>query len=587
MSQTRRRTGAGFCSVSALAALVGLAGLFGSTGAAAQTPVRPIQPAETTAPSQSERRDADSRRGPVLRPVRVPAEASPTPGDTRPLVQLKAVEIDGATTLPQDALAPAYSGRLGQTVSQADIVAIAAEVSETYRRAGFHLSRAIVPPQDLKRGRLQIRVIEGTIDDIVVRGDETEAFGVRRLLAPVAAERPSRLATLEYRLLLANDRPGLRVSETALDEIEPASGRFRLTVTVQTWRLYGAVGLDNTGSKSVGPWQGSAAAALNSIALPGDSLALSGSFAPGASRELRYGKASYDVPLGIDSLRAGVSASRSEVWPGDERRLLRTVSRADTYEARLAFAPVLSQLQSLWLTGSLGISDAEERNAYGRLSSDRIRLASLTADYKLHAAEGSWSYLSATYRRGLGLVDPKDDSEDWLSRGGASPRFSLLNVSFAHYQNLVDSWSLKLSAVGQVASGPLLSSQQYYLGGLAFGRGFESGWLAGDNAAAGAAELRYDRSLDLAFAKGYQLYVFAEGGVIRSYAEPKDVVAGIASVGAGVRLFVNDDLQLGLAVARQVATTAAQHPDRHLKMLFSLTNAVRLCPGTPSLFCKS
>ncbi len=557
----------------------------GSAGA--QSPARPLQPVEAAVRTQTQQRETEQRLKPLPPLPSVAAVSQQASADTRRLFRLEAVDIDGNSALSVGELATAYAGQLGREVSQSDIVAITAAISEIYRKAGFHLSRAIVPPQDLKRGRLRIQVIEGVVEEIVVNGEQAEAFGVKPLLSPIAAERPARLATLERQLLLANDRPGLRVTDTALDEITPASGRFRLTVSVQSWRVYTAVGVDNMGSAAVGPWQSSASAALNSLVMPGDSLAMSGSFAPGASRELRYGRASYDLPLGVESLRIGISASRSEVWPGDERRWLRTVSRADTYEARIAFAPVLSQIHTLWLTGSLGLSDVSEQNSYGRLYRDRIGLASLSADYKLHAAEGSWSYLSATYRHGLGLVDANLDSEDWLSRSGASSRFSLLNASFTHYQNLFENWSLKFSAAGQVASGPLLSSQQFYLGGLSFGRGFEGGWLAGDNAVAGSAELRFDQPLTLSFAKGYQLYGFTEGGVTRSYSQPKDLVQGLASIGVGVRLFVNDDLQFGVAVARPLTYSSPLRWGRGATVLFSLSNALRLCPGTQDLRCRS
>ena len=55
---------------------------------------------------------------------------------------------------------------------------------------------------------------------------------------------------------------------------------------------------------------------------------------------------------------------------------------------------------------------------------------------------------------------------------GASPTFSALNAWFTRYQTLTDTWSLKISGAGQVASGPLYLSQQFYLGGAAFGRGY-------------------------------------------------------------------------------------------------------------------
>ncbi len=526
--------------------------------------------------TQLEQRDSDEHRRPLpgLNPGVATDEGAAA--DANPLFRLRSVELVGAAALPADMLAATYASRIGRDVSQADLIAIAAGLGDAYRRAGYHLSRAIVPPQDLKGGRLRIQVIEGAIEDIVVKGDENGVFGMRDLLAPIAGERPARLATLERLLLLANDRPGLRVADTALDEIVPASGRFRLTVSVKPWRVYTATGVDNMGSAAVGPWQASASAAVNSLILPGDSLALSGSFAPGASRELRFGRVSYDVPFGFDSLRIGVAASRSEVWPGDQRRLLGTVSQAETYEARAAFAPLLSRTHALWLTGSIGMSDVAERNRFGRVYSDRFGFASLAADYKLQLAEGAWTYLSTTYRQGLGFIDPRPDSRDWLSRYRASGHFSLVNVSLTHYQNLAENWSLKLASAGQVSSGPLLSSQQFYLGGLSFGRGFEGGWLAGDNALAGSAELRFDQPLGLAFAKGYQLYGFVEGGVTRSYRQPKHLIQGLASVGLGARLFLNDDLQFGVAVAVPVAQHSPMRWNRGTTVLFSLSNALRL-----------
>jgi hemolysin activation/secretion protein len=550
--------------------------LFAPSLTRAQSPLNPLQPHGTVARTQTDQLESEGRRRPLPALNQGIATSDRASADTRPLFRLRSVELAGASALPASELAETYADRIGRDVSQADLIAIAAGIGDAYRRAGYHLSRAIVPPQDLKGGRLRIQVIEGVIEDIVVKGDEDGAFGLQDLLAPIAGERPARLATLERLLLLANDRPGLRVADTALDEIVPASGRFRLTVSVQPWRVYAAVGVDNMGSRAVGPWQASASVAINSLILPGDSLVLSGSFVPGSSRELRFGRASYDAPLGVESFRIGVAASRSEIRPGDSRRSMGAVSQAETYEARAAFAPLLSRTHALWLSASLGMSDVSERNRFGRVYSDRIGLASLSADYKLQAAESAWTYVSATYRQGLGFLDSHPNTRDWLSRYRASGHFSLVNASLTHYRNLAENWSLKLAASGQVASGRLLSSQQYYLGGQSFGRGFAGGWLAGDNALAGSAELRYDQPLKLSFAKGYQLYGFVEGGVTRTYKQPKHAVHSLASVGIGARLFVNDDLQLGIAIAKQVVSNSPTARNLGVSVLFSLSNALRL-----------
>ena len=118
-------------------------------------------------------------------------------------------------------------------------------------------------------------------------------------------------------MLLINGRPGVRIADTALEEIGHATGRFRLIVYVKTWHIYTSFGLDNLGSSSVGPWQTYATGAFNSYLAPGDTLALNLSTTPGDPRELAFGRLSYDVPVGTDGMRIGASALYSEVRPGD------------------------------------------------------------------------------------------------------------------------------------------------------------------------------------------------------------------------------------------------------------------------------
>ena len=67
-------------------------------------------------------------------------------------------------------------------------MAITERINNIYRTAGYHLSRAIVPPQDIKDGRIRIRVIEGRITEIALNGNGADPFGIRSLLQPVIDE---------------------------------------------------------------------------------------------------------------------------------------------------------------------------------------------------------------------------------------------------------------------------------------------------------------------------------------------------------------------------------------------------------------
>lgn len=529
--------------------------------------------------------DAEGRAGETWK---LRGAVSPSPGETaapdpasHAQFRLRTVDLEGASAVAESELAQAYAPFLGQDVSQADLTTITAALGRIYRDAGYHLTRAIIPAQDLANGRLRIQIVEGAIEEVVVLGDDRGVYGLPSLFSPLTAERPSRRATLERQLLLANDRPGVRVTDTTLDEIEPGSGRFRLKVTAQTWTVYGAVGIDNLGPVAAGPWQSSASLAINSLALPGDSLVFSGSMTPGSWREFHFGSLAYDVPVGLDGLRIGAAANMSEIRPGDARRWQGTISQTETYELRAWYAPLVSQDQTLWLGGALGVSNNSGRTYSGPSYDDHFGLLSLSADYRLRLSDDSWSYLFVTFRQGLGSVDG-----DLPSRTGASTRFSLVNASFAHYQNLGDAWSLKLSAGSQIASDPLPISQQFYLGGYSFGRGFEAGWIAGDNAVAVSGELRYDIPVRSSYLNALQLYGFVEGGATQSYFHPNDVVQKIATIGAGVRLFVTDGLVADVTLAKPIVDTALSHRLEGISVLFSLTNVFRLCPTSQKWLCN-
>ncbi len=121
--------------------------------------------------------------------LRMPLVSRPeVTADTKPMFVLRGVSLTGAHAIPRDQIIRVYQPYLGKKVSQADLAAIAAGVSDLYRAAGFHLSRAIVPPQDIRDGQVRLQVIEGSITEVALKGDGAEQFGIRPLLDPVLAE---------------------------------------------------------------------------------------------------------------------------------------------------------------------------------------------------------------------------------------------------------------------------------------------------------------------------------------------------------------------------------------------------------------
>lgn len=510
---------------------------------------------------------------------------SESPADSTPLVVLRKVSLTGARALPREDIATAYQPYLGKKVSQADLTAIASAVSDLYRAAGFHLSRAIVPPQDTQGGHVRLQVIEGGITEVAFQGEGAEQFGVRPLLGPVLAEQPSRLPTLERQLLLINGRPGVRVTDTELEEIGLGSGRFRLVVHLKTWRIFTSLGIDDLGSSSVGAWQTYAAGAFNSYLAPGDVLAVNLSTIANDPRQLAFSRLSYDVPVGIDGAQLGASTLYSEVRPGDIRRLDNDVTTTESFEIRGSVVPLQAQKSTLTLTGALAFTNVTEKDVFGAFYMDHIRIARLTADYRLQDNFGGTNYLAATWRQGLDVFGASRGDDVFVSRNGASSTFSVLNLGFTRYQTLSDAWSVKLSGAGQFASGPLFTSQQFYLGGAAFGRGYGSAEISGDNGMAGSVELRFDQKHTFKYLTGYQLYGFVDAGTAWNDGYSYTDGLALTSAGAGVRFFLGDDLRADIAVAVPLSYRAPDNTTRSARVLFSLSNSFRLCPERAQARC--
>jgi hemolysin activation/secretion protein len=522
---------------------------------------------------EAERQRAKNRAIPIPKVARPEARAS-----AKPLFKLTAVSVEGANAISGDVIAEAYRSYIGKTVSQADLLTIVGTISDKYRDAGYHLSRAIVPPQDIKDGRIRIRMIEGQIAEVVLKGEGAEEFGVRPLLDIVVAERASRLETLERQLLLISDRAGVRIVDTALEEIGTATGRFRLIVYLKTWHIYTALGLDNWGTPAVGRLQAYSASAFNSYLISGDSLGLNLSTVPDTPRELKFGRLFYDVPVGLNGARLGATALYGDVWPGDFRKSLDDRTTTKTFEVRGSIDPLQSRKSSLRLTATAGFSDVSERDSFGTVYNDHIRTLGLAADYKLHDDLGGWNYLNLYFRQGLDVFGASHHGDDLLSNHDGSGNFSVLDFSFVRYQNLSDVMSVKISAAGQLASAALLTSQQFYLGGPIFGRGYYSGDLSGDNGIGGAAELRFDQKLKEGILKGYQLYGFVDGGAVWNHNDGRDDVLSLSSAGAGVRFYFADEFQADLTVAAPLKYHSPVSINHGARFLFSLSKYFEICP---------
>ena len=88
---------------------------------------------------------------------------------------VRSVQIKGMTRYAQSVFAADLAKLSGDCVSIADINAALRTITNRYIKDGYVTSRAVIGPQDLKRGVLEILVIEGQLE-----GVSSEGVGTKR-----------------------------------------------------------------------------------------------------------------------------------------------------------------------------------------------------------------------------------------------------------------------------------------------------------------------------------------------------------------------------------------------------------------------
>ena len=203
--------------------------------------------------------------GPV---ITLPSTAAPAGAEGIELT-ISRIVVTGATVYSEADLAPLYADMLGGETTLAAVYDLARRITAKYGAAGYVLSRAVVPPQNLgQRGAVvRIQVVEGYVDQVVWPREKLARYRdfFTDYTARIVADRPANIRTLERYLLLANDLPGLKFT-AALKPSATNPNASTLVVEVQEKMFDVNARVDNRGTTAQGPWQYLGALTVNNIA---------------------------------------------------------------------------------------------------------------------------------------------------------------------------------------------------------------------------------------------------------------------------------------------------------------------------------
>lgn len=486
------------------------------------------------------------------------------------------ITLVGVSAYQQPELRFLFENLIGQTVSLSDIIKVRDKLTAKYRQDGFVLSQAIIPPQTITNGTVEVRIIEGFVHDVRIEGNSRDYRDlVLSIAAPVKDVRPLHVADLERRVLLIDDLPGVS-ARSILQPSRTQTGAADLVLVIDRDVVSAFLGVDNRGSQAIGPVQAFAGVRFNSLFGMAEQTELVAALA-GDGQELQYFAARQEHFLTDTGTGLTLNFSISDTESGGS--LTSLDPEGDSLTWGIAVTHPLLRARSQTLNMSLGFDyrDTETDFLGTNFSKDHVRtvfaeLLIEQSDTLFGGSRPAYSELSLGVTHGLKIFNATETGSANLSRAAGHSDFTRANLEFTRTQSLFDGFSVFLAGAGQVSSDPLLSSEEFGLGGRRFGRGFEPSELTGDHALAGSIEARYDASFLNFMPRPPQVYAFYDYGAVWN----EDHVLGqsqrrsLASTGGGIRLGLLEEISLAVELAKPLSRDVAARGNRDVRPLFNV-----------------
>ncbi|MBP0019160.1 MAG: ShlB/FhaC/HecB family hemolysin secretion/activation protein [Cyanobacteria bacterium SBLK] len=433
-------------------------------------PIEPIEPFEPEEPEEPVEPETPSTPSPI---------PEPEAGD----IKVNAIVIQGGTLFTEEDFSPLIQSYLNRSVSEESLQTLADSITERYLELGYITSRAVLDTNSFASGDIALRILEGSIEKI-------EVEGVRRLRAAYVRDRvrlgagaPLNTGKLEDQLRLLRANPlidnieaSLRTGSTPVQSI--------LIVRVTEANPFRASGSsDNYSPPSVGSERFGLNAGWLNVTGIGDSVSA------GYTRTTRGGSDtfnfSYSVPLNAmdGTLTLRTSLNRNNVVQ-EQFSALDIRGNSALYEISFRQPLVKTPRQEFALSAGFAYQTGQTFTFLGGTpfgfgpEADGTTTTSIFKfgqDYIRRDTAGAWAFRSQV-SWGTGLLDATINADPI-----PDSRFLSWLLQAQRVQVINENNFLIISADLQLSTEPLLSSQQFVVGGGQSVRGYRQNARFGDN----------------------------------------------------------------------------------------------------------
>jgi len=483
---------------------------------------------------------------PFLQPAPIPAPLAPTEVLPSPIapssvpvsqpqpaavqISVTQIQVIGSTVFSEQELAPFVQPFEGRSLTLAELQSVADTITQLYLEAGYLTSRAVLVDQQITQGVVQIRVIEGSLEQIEIEGTHRVNPDYIRSRIGLGGKAPVNQGHLEDQLRLLRLDPLFANVEASL---RPGSslGKSILVVRVtETNPFITTAGVDNYSNPSVGSERMTVSLGDRNLTGRGDQLL--GSYARSTTGGSNAFDFNYQIPLNPMNGTLQLRVAPSFYTITDPKfKALHIQGDSQLYELSYRQPLVRSPREELALSLGFTYENGETLAASFLTNAATTSVIGLGQDYVRRDPSGAWAVRSQ-FNLGTGLLGathhtgatPDGQFLSWL---GQIQRVQILNPN-----NLLIT-QLDL----QLAPGALLSSQQFVIGGGQSIRGYRQNVRLGDNGCRLSIEDRIALQHNEDGAAILQLAPFADLGTVWNASDNPNSLPDqtfLAGLGVGV-----------------------------------------------------
>ncbi len=245
----------------------------------------------------------------------LPSPSSPNipgdvPGDVAATIEVKGYTVEGSTVFDKAELDEVTAPFVG-SMTFAQLLQARSAITQLYVDKGYVTSGAYIPPQTLKDGIVTVQVLEGTLEDIKISGNNhLKTYYVRDRLALAGAQPLNVNQLLEGLKLLQLDPLISTISADLQAGIQPGTSLLEVEVT-EADPFSTTLSIDNARSPSVGTFRRKIQFNHDNLIGLGDGLTLAYSNTDGSNSL----DVAYDVPFNATNgtVRFAYGRTRSNV----------------------------------------------------------------------------------------------------------------------------------------------------------------------------------------------------------------------------------------------------------------------------------